>query len=187
MIQANIQELKPPVGLNVKIKLSDVMSEKADACMVPQYDKTISNKGASLSLSKSQAINGIKALFDKQKISRLPFGSALMAPCGGNNYRYLLNISVLGLKKEISSFVALYFSTRVALRCAEKTKLKTIVIPTATKEENNLLTNEDMSLSILKAIFDIKNELRYIKEITILVSDQTALSVYQKTLEAIPK
>ena len=185
MRNANTQALKPPIGLNVKVKISDVLKEKANACMVPQYDKKISLDGASQSLIYSPAKNGIIALQEHQKTQRLPFGSAFLTPCNGKNYSFLIHLSVLGLNKDISSFNALYFATRVGLKSAEKERLNTIVIALATKQENPLLTDEEMSLSIIKAIFDVKKELNYIREITILTPNNDAYKTYCKTLKVI--
>jgi len=182
MRNANVQTLKPPIGFNIKVKISDVLKEKADACIVPQYDKKISMSGASRSLFYSSAKDGIIALQKHQETQRIPFGSAFLSQCSGKNYSYLIHLSVLGLNKDISSFNALYFATRVALKSAEKEKLNTIVITLATKQENPLLTDEEMSLSIIKAIFDVKKELKHIREITILTQNNNVCEIFCKTL-----
>ena len=168
--------------LKIDICISDVLTEQADACIVPAHPKRASTSGISKVLLNTPAKNAILAYQKEAEQKRVPYGSVRITPCSGNNYKYLIHISTLGLTHHTASVETLYFGIRIALKQAEKEGITSIVIPAINTGKTQMLSYNEAALSTLKAIFDIKHQLKRLTNIKIVLKNSEAYEIYKETL-----
>ena len=169
--------------LDISICLSNVLKEKADACIVPQYPTKASTSGISNDLLKKATKDSILAYQNEASQKRVPYGSVRITSCSGNNYKYLIHISSLGLNHHSASFETLYFCVRIALKQADKEGFNSIVIPAINTGKTQMLSYNEAALGTLKAIFDIKHELKCLTKVKIVLKNSDAYKIYNETLD----
>jgi O-acetyl-ADP-ribose deacetylase (regulator of RNase III) len=96
---------------------------------------------------------------------------------------FLINISTLGLTHHLASTETLYFCIRIALKQADKLGIGTIVIPAINTGKTEMLSYNEAALGTLKAIFDIKHELKCLTKIKIVLKNSEAYKIYNETLD----
>ena len=169
--------------LEIKVCLSDILKEQADACIIAEYPTKISNSGVCKALQQTPAKNAILAYNNEATRQRVPYGSARITPCNGDNYKYLIHISALGLTHHLASIETLYFCIRIALKQADKLGIETIVIPAINTGKTEMLSYNEAALNTLRAIFDIKHTLKQLKQIKIILKNDDAYRIYQEVLD----
>lgn len=169
--------------IKVNIRLSGVMSETAEACVVPQYENGISTTGVSSAFLHSPAS---WAIADYQKMTSNKTLNPDDAVCSliseGCNYRYLIQIPVLKdgnnfSKEEIEEHTGKCAVT--ALIYAADFGLKTLVVPsmnTGTLGPLSYLKAATVIISAIKTCSDYKE--MSLEEITIALTNEKAFFAF---------
>ena len=169
--------------VKVNIKLSGVLSEHADACIVPQYPTGISLTGVSAAFIHSKARNSIIAFQDFVRDKKLSANSAFVAACNGDNYHYLIHTPALKRKGDCSIKSALtdtFTGICAALEAAKTVQAQTVVIPSFNTGPNSILSYEQSAKATLEAIVTFSTLPRSLKEITIALKNKEAFEAYTK-------
>ena len=174
--------------IKVNIRFSGVMSETADACIVPQYDNCASLSGVSAAFIHSPAASRIIEFqnYIKEKKKLMP--NEVYCTSGNKNYQYLIHTPVLRTPQ--SNFTPsiktiIETCTFSAIECASKKQAKSIVIPSMNTGKNGILTYKNASHAILAAIKRFSTLDSSINEVTIAIINEKAFVEYSATLAAI--
>lgn len=167
--------------IKVNIRLSGVMSETAEACVVPQYENGISTTGVSSAFLHSPAS---WAITDYQKMTKTlnPDDAVCSLISEGCNYKYLIQIPVLKdgnnfSKEEIEEHTGKCAVT--ALIYAADFGLKTLVMPsmnTGTLGPLSYLKAATVIISAIKTCSDYKE--MSLEEITIALTNEKAFFAF---------
>ena len=172
--------------IRINVNLSGVMSEKADACIVPHYETGISLTGVSAAFIHSMARNSIIEYQDYARDKKLKPDFAYVASCQGDNYKHLIHIPVLKRKTEKNnkktSKEDTYLGILSALETAETIKARSVVIPSLNTGSSGVLTYEVAATETIRAIktYIDKTPKKCIKEITIALKTRFAYDAYLK-------
>ena len=165
--------------IKVNIKLSGVMSESADACIVPQFDHGISLSGISCAFIHSPAVEAISKYQKLIAEKTLKPNDALCSSVEDCNYKYLIQIPVLILKDKTNKTDAIQNHTTnyviEALKKASSVKATSIVLPSMNTGIRYPLSYSEAARAILAAIkIFSKTPKANIKEITIALTSENA-------------
>ena len=140
--------------IKVNIKLSGVMSESADACIVPQFDHGISLSGISCAFIHSPAVEAISKYQKLIAEKTLKPNDALCSSVEDCNYKYLIQIPVLILMNTGIRYPLSYSEAARAILAAIKIFSKT---PKANiKEITIALTSENAFLDFVAKAASLK-------------------------------
>lgn len=173
-------------NIKINICISDVLSEKADTCIVPQPQKGISLTGVCADFLQTKARNSIINYQNFVKGRSLDPTFVFSSPCNDDRYQHLIHIPVLAStpnddKETIFSYTSI--GVFAALQKASELKAKKVVLPSINTGSKGVLDYKDAAVAILVSIEQISYiRANSIKEIMIVLKDKKAYKAFQEIL-----
>ena len=152
------QSIKPMANVNVTVAGGDMTQIKADAYLVPQFTSCASEGGVGGAIIRRGAIDGMEEYNQYAKsLGNLDWGTVLLTKSGGGNSDYLLHAATAGASAE-DSFEIAQKATYSALKRAQESGLKSVVIPAIGTGIIGCLTNTESANAILSGINQFAKE-----------------------------
>ena len=144
-------------GMIVDIVKGDIATIEADAYVVPQYCNKLCLTGVSARMVNTDCYAAVNAYEESVKRYPNPFGYAMPIKTDGEKVDLLIHSVVLGMPKKTEAdkkrvFHNVQLATYAALVCAEKHKVKHLVMPALCTGSTGSMTYFDSGRAIMSAL-----------------------------------